>query len=250
MRATDGFNDYDLSRFSVGGAAGAGDTIIFCSPVESLPERMGAAGGRVLNVSAKTMELCRDQLFIRQNFADGMKFPEISRERGMGRSGWIIKLQKSAGGLGIRPDDGEPGEGEYRQEFIEGVSAGAVYFTSAGETALCGVARHINDGFKFAGAVYPADLDESTMAVLGGFGGKIADATGLLGWWGADFIISDAGPYFLEVNPRFTAGMELLAKACGLDLVGAQVRAFSGDLCHIVIKPFGGYFGRMVVYAR
>lgn len=270
VSAADGFNDWDLSHFLRGEKIGAetpalrgaallseweklpDDPIIFCSPIESFPEILESAVEKrtVLNSPATAVRLCRDQRFLRTVHAEGILFPEISFEEGSTGPGWIIKGQNSCGGAGIRHDDGKLSPGEYRQKFIEGKSVGAIYFTSGGETQLCGVAEHINLGFKFAGCVFTAGAKDGANEAIGEFGKKLASATGLLGWWGADFVLADGSAYLLEVNPRFTAGMELMAKSFGTDIFDTQRRAFSGDLCHIKAKGSVGYLGRTVVYSR
>jgi predicted ATP-grasp superfamily ATP-dependent carboligase len=228
------------------------DPVIFCSPVESFPEILEKAAKtrRVLNAPASSVEKCRDLEFLRDFCGDDMLIPETSRDGGEPRQGWIIKPTASAGGIGIRADDGLLSGVEYRQKFVDGVPAGGIFFTENGETKFFGLARQINSGFKFAGSVYPADFEPGVLAATARFGERLATAAGLAGWWGADFIIADGVAHLLEVNPRFTAGMELCAKAHGIDLVETQSSAFSGDKCHMETGWNGAYHGRKVVYAR
>ncbi len=268
VTAVDGFNDWDARFFGTlvepdatregpgllaGFSALPKDVpVIFCSPVESYPEVVEKASKtrRVFNSPPSAMQKSRDFGFIRKFVGDVISAPEFDADAdGKARPGWIIKRTKSAGGVGIREDDGVLGEGEYRQKFVEGASVGAMYFTSGSGTKFCGVAAHINEGYKFAGCVYPAEAETGALGAVERFGQKFAEAVGLVGWWGADFILTEGPPYLLEVNPRFTAGMELMARAHGIDLCGTQSAAFSGDKCHFEMGPNLGYYGRLVVYA-
>lgn len=272
VTAVDGFNDWDARFF--GSLVGPPDSprdgrellagfselpknvpVIFCSPVESHPEvvERAAKTRRVFNSPPSAMLKSRDFGFLRKFAGDGISAPEFDADAdpgGRARPGWIIKQTKSAGGVGIREDDGVLREGEYRQKFVEGASVGAMFFSSGSGTKFCGVAAHINEGYKFAGCVYPAEAETEALGAVERFGQKFAQAVGLVGWWGADFILTEGSPNLLEVNPRFTAGMELMARAHGIDLCGSQSAAFSGDKCHFEMGPNLGYYGRQVVYAR
>jgi predicted ATP-grasp superfamily ATP-dependent carboligase len=226
--------------------------IIFCSPVESFHEILEKAAKtrRVLNASASSVAKCRDLGFLRDFCGDGISTPETFQDGGEPRPGWIIKPRASVGGIGIRIDDGRLSDAEYRQKFVDGLSVGAIFFTANGETKFFGFARHINSGFKFAGCVYPADVEPGVLTATARFGKRLAAGAGLDGWWGADFIIADGVAHLLEVNPRLTAGMELCAKTHGINLVGTHSSAFSGDKCHMETGGDGAYHGRRVAYAH
>ncbi|MBI3580949.1 MAG: ATP-grasp domain-containing protein [Nitrospinae bacterium] len=268
VTAVDGFNDWDARFFGslVEPEAPARDAsllarfsglpkevpVIFCSPVESFPDFVEKASEtrRVFNSPPPAVLKSRDFGFLRKFAGDGISAPEFEADAdGRARQGWIIKQAKSAGGAGVRKDDGVLREGEYRQKFVEGGSVGAIFFSSGSGTKFCGVAAHINEGYRFAGCVYPAEADPEALGAVARFGQRFAEAVELVGWWGADFILGEGAPNLLEVNPRFTAGMELMARAHGIDLAGTQAAAFSGDKCHFDMGPNLGYHGRRVVYA-
>jgi predicted ATP-grasp superfamily ATP-dependent carboligase len=266
VTAIDGFNDWDSPSF--GKVLGAKDgkaaeghdffrryaefgdvPVIFCSPVEFFADVLveASVATTVFNASMSAISKCRDIEFLKNSCVDGIKFPV---------SGFfpprpnIIKKFNSVGGAGVREDDGILLPGEYRQQLIDGISIGAVFYTSWGKTTLCGTTRHINEGYKFAGCVYPSGIAEKFYAPIEKFGKKIGAETGLAGWWGADFIITNESAWILEVNPRFTASLELIGKAHGIDIVEKQIRAFSPDICHIEIGKNSKYFGRLIVYAK
>lgn len=247
--AIDAFNDWDAAGFAhllgIDGQCTGGreclerwslaeGPIIFCSPIECFPEALlnaVAAGRKVFNAPHRAIVACRDLTFLRGVCGDGILLPDTIETSGPARAGWIIKNPRSAGGTGIRPDDGAPRGSEYRQEFITGEAIGAVFYSGGGKTVLAGVTAAANHGFLYGGGVYPAPLTEEGHTAMERFGSRAARDAGLTGWWGADFIASGAGFFLLEINPRFTAGMELIARARGLDLIGGQTAA-TDDFCH------------------
>ncbi len=267
VAALDGFNDWDAARFGLllqpfGGMgqnpegffsraeALPGWPLIFCSPVESCPQAMQKfSGGRqALNASASAMASSRDFAFLSHVAGGLVLLPEVSAGPGNGEPGWIVKQTASAGGMGIRMDGGILNPGEFRQKLVTGLSVGAVFYSCATGTRLCGLTRHINHGFLFAGGIYPADIGQKAHDAIRRFAQKLAPEAGMRGWWGADFIINGDTVHLLEVNPRFTASLELLALAHEIDIVGVQAGMVDGTY-HLEIGKAGGYFGRMVVYA-
>lgn len=107
------------------------------------------------------------------------------------------------------------------QQYIPGVSLSATYVTSAAGTSLLGVTRqwigesflHAPTEFAYCGnlaldlqALSPRLLDEMRRV---GDGLPRADRR-LRGLFGVDFIVAGETPYLIEVNPRYTASVEVL----------------------------------------
>jgi predicted ATP-grasp superfamily ATP-dependent carboligase len=142
-----------------------------------------------------------------------------------------------AGGTSVR-DYGGGGlsKGDYLQKHIEGRSIGACFVTSNGETLLLGTTRHINGNkffgqpeFWYGGLLYPARLENGLDGRIEKFGSVAGRESGLSGVWGADFIAgSDGGLWLLEINPRFTSSLELIAKAHGIDIARLQIDSVRG----------------------
>jgi predicted ATP-grasp superfamily ATP-dependent carboligase len=82
----------------------------------------------------------------------------------------------------------------------------------------------------------------------------VTEMFGLVGVNGVDFVARSGRPYPVEVNPRYTASMELVERAYGLSVFDIHARACAGDL------PAFDLFraraaereavGKAVVYAR
>jgi uncharacterized protein len=111
--------------------------------------------------------------------------------------------------------------GEYYQQFIPGRVFGASFIDSDSGARLLGVARQLIDcswtgapRFHYAGSIGPIPLTEARRQELLRLGDLLATEFELQGWFGVDFIIDDQQRlWILEVNPRYTASMELLEHA-------------------------------------
>ena len=275
VRGADGFNDWDAARFgelapneSMQGSCFpqilrqyrfAGDSpVIFCGPVEIEPSLIDKASKEftVLNPTSSAVAMCRNLAFLQEQALDGIRFPKVAFDSG-GEGGWLLKDSTSAGGVGVTDYTGSRcNRDRYRQKFIAGVSIGAT-FLSGDKTALMGLTRHIGQvkefgqtGYLYGGLCYPAVVDESVTDCIGRFGERVSAAASLTGWWGADFILTQDGPYLLEINPRFTASMELIAAAHAIDLVDTQVAAIKGDMIKMIDSQMDGYRATAVCYAK
>ncbi|MDH5541891.1 MAG: ATP-grasp domain-containing protein [Nitrospinota bacterium] len=284
--AFDLFNDWDLAKFIIDGSAITGKEtrepsyskpscwndirheykkfdmgpIIFCGPIEATPEVAEEASRtrEVWNAPPDAMRRCRDIRFLRSMASGGILYPSNDFD-GSGR--WIRKDLYGAGGTSVSDYKGEKLHGsEYTQRYIQGGSIGATYFTSAGGTSLLGVTRHLNGyvafrqpEFSFGGILYPAVIDDDADVMLEEFGKLAGDASGLRGFWGADFILGvDKRIWLLEINPRPTASLELIAKEHGIDIVslqGESVRGGKDKHERLVQKP-GRFSGTAVCYAE
>jgi predicted ATP-grasp superfamily ATP-dependent carboligase len=82
----------------------------------------------------------------------------------------------------------------------------------------------------------------------------VADAFDLVGVNGIDFVACDAVPYAIEVNPRWSASMELVERAYGLSMFGAHADACrSGALPAFdlaKVRRRTGASGKAIVFAR
>ena len=60
-------------------------------------------------------------------------------------------------------------------------------------------------------------------------------------------------PYLVEINPRYTASMELMEWAYGLNIFDLHVRSFDGELPSFSLRDRireGGFYGKGIVYAQ
>ena len=135
---------------------------------------------------------------------------------------WLRKPLHSGGGLGIRfAQLGEPSSPHhYFQEFIDGPALSAIY--TDGE--LIGVTQQLigepwlhASAFAYCGNIGPITIDSQAVSVVARLGNVLATEMGVRGLWGLDFILAGAVPFPLEVNPRYTAAVEVLEYAGGAE---------------------------------
>jgi len=275
----DGFNDWDSARFGRLMPEKPADPmeifdrhpemgpgrVLFCAPVESRPDSIAGASAKMktLNADSRAVAKCRELEFLRETATDGVMFPETTLSPAKDGGRWLVKDIKGSGGVHVKISDGaEPLEfGQYRQRLVNGSSVGACFLSASHggnvSTKLMGIASHVmnreefgQDRFRFGGLVYPARVEEKDMEAIRRFGERAARRAGLAGWWGADFIINGSGVHLLEINPRFTATMELVANEHGIDMVGTQAEALGGFLFNGGISVPDSYRATVVCYAK
>ena len=176
---------------------------------------------------------------------------------------WLLKPRRSGGGHGTRIwRQGEPvPRTHYLQERIAGIP-GSVVFAADGRRAvtlgltrqLVGNARLGAHGFRYCGSLYgnPSSLFRQGEELLEAARALVAGLTaefGLLGLNGMDFVARGGVPYPIEVNPRYSASMELIERAHGLSMFGALVRACEGILPP-ALPPTAEVEGKAIVFAR
>jgi len=155
-----------------------------------------------------------------------------------GRHLW--KPIRSGGGGGIRfaaPGEGRP-KGHYLQAFTDGPAGSAIVLATSSDAALLGVSRQIagwralgGRGFRYGGSLLgpPGDfLDPAGLAMLRRASSIIARGFGLRGLCGIDFILERGLPKIIEVNPRYTASMELCEERSGRNLFDLHLAACEG----------------------
>ncbi|MFO0822130.1 MAG: ATP-grasp domain-containing protein [Gemmataceae bacterium] len=129
---------------------------------------------------------------------------------------WLRKPIRSGGGLGIRfANPGEPASPQHIfQEFIDGVPMSAVY----GGTTLLGVTEQLVGEpwlhaklFHYCGSI-------RSLNVPGNIANRPAmegHDLGVHGHWNVDFILTDGQAVPVEVNPRYSASLEVVEHGCG-----------------------------------
>jgi len=190
---------------------------------------------------------------------------------------WLVKRRRSSAGLGVAPwlderldpalDELFDGD-RYLQRCVAGKSIGAVYLASKSRTDFLGASYQLtspshdgNQPFRYAGSVGPIPGDElSTLGLrdsLGKMGSVVTGVFPLSGIFSLDFIL-DAGSelWLLEINPRYTAGCELIERTLGKSLVGLNIAACrdeigaeSSDFALSRSSSSGKWHGKKVVYA-
>jgi len=177
---------------------------------------------------------------------------------------WLVKPLAGAGGIGIRFGGGNAlprarRRKVYFQEFILGESGAALFLGEQGRGRLLGVTRQLVGEtwlgaapFRYCGSVGPLDVAPEVRTVLERIGDGLVEASGLRGLFGIDFVLREGIPWPVEVNPRYTASVEVLEYATGLRALALHRQVFArgepGDIAPCAISD--GVVGKAILFAR
>jgi uncharacterized protein len=150
---------------------------------------------------------------------------------------WLLKPIGSSGGAGIRFWNGESlrgrRHGEYLQQYLEGESWAAVFVGDGTSAQLLGVTQQLVGAswlharpFHYCGSIGPMILDSTQREVFLRLGDVLASSFHLRGLFGVDCVLQNGAPYPVEVNPRYTASVEVLEYATGLAALCHHAEAF------------------------
>lgn len=193
--------------------------------------------------------------------AAGLFFPECRRyEDGiMHGGGWLLKHRGSSGGqkvlLSGENTAAERGRGWYYQRRVEGLAVGAVYVATQGKARLLGVTEQLLTGscsrpFRYAGSIGPLALTAWEDEAMRQTGDVLAAGFSLHGLFGVDFIIDHERVWVIEVNPRYTASVEVLERAFGFNAVDLHIAACHGRPLPPIESSGSPCIGKCIVYAN
>lgn len=181
---------------------------------------------------------------------------------------WLRKPTKSGGGHDIRQWDRRALDRNHLlQSWVDGVSASAAFAADGHKATVIGVTEQLVGlpglgarGFTWCGNLLPLDDDASAGSELRAEIGRIASLLaahfGLRGVNGFDFIVGREAdgslhPYLLEVNPRYSASMELIDAALGSSTYEMHLQCLAGRLPAARVSAAArGCWAKGVVYAR
>lgn len=177
---------------------------------------------------------------------------------------WLLKPRRSAGGMGIRfwtPEQKLWDKNDvYCQEWIEGQSL-SLLFLGNGETAhLLGVTRQLVGEtwlhaapFRYCGNIGPLDPRLVQRPSLEELGELLASQCFLAGLFGVDGILSDGAFWPVEINPRYTASVEVLEHATKLPMLRYHAHVFTHRYLSPLpppAMPMNRIIGKAILFAR
>lgn len=242
--------------------------------IASLEDEAGRLGP-LWGVGANALAECRDPFRLAKLWrAHGLSIPDtLPANRHPPRDGnWLIKPFRGSGGWKIRNWNGSPSdlphanqlspEDVYFQRRIPGDSLSALFLVSPDRAGrrpgvqLISVSEQILEPgtCRYAGSIAPVELPEAAIAQIELALQAVADTSRLTGLVGVDFIFDGATVWPLEINPRYTASVEVVELAYQFSLLNWHRAACEGrgdidpQLPHLGKKP--RIVGKRVVYAR
>jgi len=224
--------------------------VIYTGGLENHPRIIEqiAAEREVWGNSAATVRQVRDPFVVATLFqANRIECPQLSKVREAGD--YLKKPLRGAGGLNIAiatPDEPSPA-GYYFQQFIPGPAYAAVYFANEDRCYLLGVTEQIvgepalnAKPFHYAGSIGPVPLSFRAESTLKRIGEVLYANVGMRGVFGVDFILNDNQVWPVEVNPRYTASIEVVERATG-------IAAFTLDRFAFPTQPL--LWGKAILFA-
>jgi predicted ATP-grasp superfamily ATP-dependent carboligase len=115
---------------------------------------------------------------------------------------------------------------------MNGTPCAAVYVASGGAAMLLGITRQLigeswlgAHGFQYAGAIGPWPVSANAKADIEKLGSVLAGQFELVGLFGVDFILDGDDVWTLEVNPRYTASVEVVERFSGVHAIALHIAA-------------------------
>src|SRR3954466_3804053 len=288
VTAVDAFGDRDLRkaaqvitprstpaiRFNPRAAAiAAGNVsaawVAYTSNLENYPAAVGrlAQGRRLLGNPPPVLARVRNPVVLstflrRKGFA--VPLTRSSPPRSPAAESWLLKPRRSGGGHAVRLwRKGESlSRSSYLQQRISGIP-GSVIFAANGESSvvlglsrqLVGDSRFGAHAFRYCGSLLGGGATpafpryQELLETASAMAREITRSFGLIGLNGIDFVARNGVPYPIEVNPRYSASMELLERSLGLSVFELHVQA-----CHGILptepQAGPGVYGKAIVFAR
>jgi predicted ATP-grasp superfamily ATP-dependent carboligase len=244
--------------------------VAYTSNLENHPEAVAelARGRRLLGNPPEILERVRNPFQLaRAVVAGGFAAPRTRAsappETLVARR-WLLKPRRSGGGHGTvawRRGQRVPRHA-YLQERIAGVPGSIVFAADGRDITPLGLTRQLvgqpafaASGFRYCGSLLlsrAGGLFAREAELLGRateLARCITRAFGLRGLNGVDFIASDGVPFPIEVNPRYSASMELVERAGGPSLFRSHVDACDRRLGEAP-APGADVLGKAIVFAR
>lgn len=182
----------------------------------------------------------RDPFLVAQALADaGLPCPRLATQPAdlLACPRWLVKPRRGSAGHGIcflNPSTTDwPNDRHYVQEFIDGKSYSAVFLAYAEVADLVGVCEQLVGMpwlhaaiFHYAGNI---SLRKLEYPALSSVADTLVRVVGLRGLFGIDFVVRDGAVLPIEINPRYTASVEVLEHAQGGYALDLHRWAFDPD---------------------
>ena len=238
--------------------------------IEALAGERLLYGNRACSLSA-----VRDPWLLASGLArHGFQTPRLlAVDEDLPSGSWLLKRRRSAGGFHIQQianpqaDDEvrpvplslkESDRTSYLQQYIAGPSYAAIYLGTEERTELVGVTQQLVGRswtgacrFGYSGSIGPLDPDECRPGELRRLGTVVAREFSLRGLFGIDMVCNREGIWVIEVNPRYTASIEVLEWACGVPTIAHHVAACQGRAIPALdVASCERCFGKAVIFSR
>lgn len=211
---------------------------IYTGAMENHPEtvRALAADRPLWGNPADVLRAVRDPARLHESLRRaGLPSPEVRlRREGLPRdASWLAKPIASSAGHGIvplSPAAALPRTPCYFQARVEGEPLAAIFLGAGSGARLLGVTRQFlgrpGAPYAYVGSLGPWPIPSAARATLVRIGDFLARDFDLMGLFGVDFVLRGTVPWPVEVNPRYTASVEVLERATGASFLAMHAAVF------------------------
>lgn len=257
-----------VSRYPAGLAAVAAEAPLgpwmYTGALENYPDLVDeiAATRPLLGNPPEVLRAVRDPFQVAGTLRRaGLACPAVRRDAvGLPLDGsWLRKPLRGSAGTGItalhNPLDVAESREHYFQQRIDGWPCSAVYIAARGRAATLGATWQFlsteSGSFRYLGSMGPLSLEGRLQRRFERIGKALAADFRLAGLFGVDAILAEGEVWPVEVNPRYTASVEVLERAMGFLAVQMHMEACRGGLLpsRDMNRP-RCVCGKKVLYAR
>lgn len=252
------------------------DSVVYTSNLENHPELVTLLAQRsvLLGNPPSVLRRVRDWRILRQ-VCHEEKIPcPVTLLPGEEREAdpavhWLYKPIRHGGGHAIRSWGGEPmDESHVLQAYLDGRPGSMAFAADGQRSVVIGLTEQLigrkelgAKRFRWCGNIIPLKTTPSEQdaffGVLERMAAGLTHRFGLRGVNGADFVVAEGPdglpcPFLVEVNPRYTASMELVELAYGLNVFSVHLDAMAGRLPDFSLEAHleGLYAGKGVLFAQ
>ncbi|HEY7329628.1 MAG TPA: ATP-grasp domain-containing protein [Gemmataceae bacterium] len=215
----------------------------------------------------RALSRCRDPKYIATLLHSvGMPAPAVIDvlDKSPAPQRWLLKPRKSAAGNGVRhrmpEDDFWDKNDVYCQEFISGSSISLLFLGDGRTAQLLGVTRQLvgepwlhAEPFHYCGSIGPLDPCLVQCPSLNELGQLLVSECFLEGLFGIDGILREGTFWPVEINPRYTASVEVLEHATGSPILGWHAHFFTHrrfpEFSPSIVRGTRT-FGKAILFAR
>jgi predicted ATP-grasp superfamily ATP-dependent carboligase len=257
------------------------DGWLYTGALENHPDLVGlmAKSRRLLGNGGGALRAVRNPHLLQPVLsAAGLSFPETldACERLPRDGSWLCKTYRGGNGANVWLLDGDAAlaraeaQGAYFQRLIRGVSASAVFVCGPAGARLMGVTQQlVGDAragarpWSYSGSIGPLAVSGAVEGQLRQLGDLLSTRFRLRGLAGVDLVIAHDRAWTIEVNPRYSASVEIVERISGVNALAAHVAAClaadEGPLASLggdepapaADRTTGGtLYGKTVLYAK
>ncbi|QVL30872.1 ATP-grasp domain-containing protein [Telmatocola sphagniphila] len=211
--------------------------------------------------AGESLRIVRDPFFLSRILRKyNLPALELAETAQPGKRNWLKKPKGKSAGMGIHQVAGTEIAAHpdyYFQEFCPGEPHSAIFLAHPRETRLLALNRQLigtswlgASGFLYAGNIGPLPVNEELKRQLQAMGDAVAHECGLRGLFGIDFLLHQEQAYLVEVNPRYTAAVELYERVTDYPLLRDHLACFEKGQISAELANGKMVEGKAILYAR